>query len=260
LAWPSVIWRTGEKEFPPALKKIRKGDWWMAFAYIKDEDKRDKTQQVVGFYECMSVPKKRDVIPPKPRSLVGNNKFAWAVKGKVTGTSLPFPVTVPSINKLLGRKVFSQQTLTPVSREEFDDLRQKVRSLQLNPKRIPLINRDPRCEQEVVAILIAAHKALGIEKINRVRTRFPDLRVKLAGKTGLVHLEVETYSSGFRLHGHHDQVRGRVLDTKDSSEKLPVAVVCWNHDDRSRELTACVHKVYELQSLLQRREKIHWGR
>ncbi len=262
LAWPGVIWRTGETEFPRGLKKIQVGDRWIAFAYIKDEDKRDKTQQVVGFYECVSVPHERDKIPPKPRSLSGNNKFAWAIRGAVLGRSLPFPVTVPSINKLLKRKkkVFSQQTLTPIYKEEFDRLRQEISKLQLAPERIPLLNRDPRCEQEVVGMLIAARKKLGIEKIDRVRTRFPDLRVKLAGKRELVHLEVETYSSSFLLHGHQHQVRGRMLKTEDKSEKLPVAVVCWNHDDESGEVARCVHKVYELQGLFQRREKIRWGR
>ena len=56
VAWPGVIWRTGETEFPRSLKKIQVGDRWIAFAYIKDEDNRDKTQQVVGFYECIRVP------------------------------------------------------------------------------------------------------------------------------------------------------------------------------------------------------------
>jgi hypothetical protein len=261
LAWRGVIWRTGEAKFPRGLKKIQVGDRWVAFAYIKDEDKRDKTQQVVGFYECVSVPDEREEIPPKPRSLSANNKFAWAIKGKAIGRPLPYPVTVASINKLLRRKkLFSQQTLTPIHKGEFDRLRQEIRRLQLAPERIPLLNRDPRCEQEVVAILIAARKELGIERIDRVRTRFPDLRVKLAGKGGLVHLEVETYSSSFLLHGHQHQVRGRILRTDDKSEKLQVAVVCWNHDDDGGGVAACVHKVYELRELLQRKERIRWGR
>lgn len=260
LAWPGVIWRTGETQFPQGLKKIHIGDRWIAFAYIKDEGARDKAQQVVGFYECVEVPDTRIPIPPKPRSLAGNSKFAWAIKGRPIGRVLPHPVTVPSVNKLLGRPVFGQQTLTPILEKDFDAIREKVHEYHLPPDRIPLLNRDPRCEQEVVAILIAARNQLGIRKIDRVRTRFPDLRVGLAGSKGLVHMEVETYSSSFLAHGHQNQVRRGALKTEDLSEKLPVAVACWNHDDESGEVAKCVHRVYELRGLLQRKAKIRWGR
>jgi hypothetical protein len=259
LAWPGVIWRTGEAEFPRGLKKIQVGDRWIEFAYIKDEDERDKTQQIVGFYPCVSVPDERVKIPPKPRSLVGNQKLAWAIRGEPIRPLLRRPVTVPSINKLLGRRAFGRQVLTPISKEEFDRLQQEIKELQLAPERIPLLNRDPRCEQEVVGILIAAHKQFGIEKIDRVQSKFPDLRVKLAGRKGLVHLEVETYSSSFILHGHQHWVRRGILKTEDQSEKLPVGVVCWSHDDESDKVAACVHrKVYELKELLQGKKRIRW--
>lgn len=260
LAWPGVIWRTGERQFPRNLRKIHVGDRWIAFAYIKDEDARERAQQVVGFYECVDVPERRMQIPSKPRSLAGNSKLAWAIKGRPIGTVLRHPVTVPSINKLLGRSVFGQQTLTPISEKDFGTIRKKVQELQIAPETIPLLHRDPRCEQEVMAILIGAHRQLGITRINRVRTRFPDLRVELAGKRGMVHLEVETYSSSFLAHGHQHQVLRGKLKTEDRSEKLPVAVACWNHDDESGEVAKAVHKVYELRGLLQRKARIRWER
>ncbi len=258
--WPGVVWRTGETDFPRGFRQMQVGDRWIAFAYIDDEYKRDKTQQVVGFYECVSIPTKRIQIPRKPQSLVGNNKLAWAIHGKEFRWQPSFPITVRSIQKLLKRPVYSQQTLTPISRLEFEKIRQEVKRLKLDQGRIPLLNRDPRCEQEVIGILIAAHERLGIEKIDRIRTRFPDLRVKIAGKRGLVHLEVETYSSSFLLHGHQHQVWGRMFKTADKSEKLPIAVVCWDDDDQSGQVAQRVHKIYELRGLLRRKERIKWGR
>jgi hypothetical protein len=260
LAWPGVIWRTGEIDYPRGLKKIQVGDRWVEFAYINDEHRRDKTRQVVGFYECISLPTKRIEIPPKPRSSCGNSKFAWAIKGRAVGWQPSFPVMVPPINQLLGKKKFGPETLTPITKDDFELIRQKVKDLKLDPKRIPMLNRDPRNEQEVVGILLAAHAELGIERIDRVRTGFPDLRVKLAGKRELVHLEVETYSYNFVLHGHADQVSCGAFKTMDKSEKLPVAVVCWYDNDKDGKVAACVHKVYELRSLLQRKEHIRWGR
>jgi hypothetical protein len=260
LAWPGVLWRTGEPEFPRGLKKMHVGDQWVEFAYINDENARDRTQQIVGFYECTSLPKKRVKIPARPRSLFPASKWAWAIKGRAIGWQPDFPVTVPSINQILGKVKFGRQTLTPVSKDEFRSIRRMVQDLKLDPKRIPLLNRDPRNEQEVVAILLAAHEQLGIEKVDRIRSRFPDLRVKIAGKRGLVHLEVETYSSSFILHRHHKQVRGASLKADDESEKLSVAVVCWHDDDKKKEVAAYVHKVFGLRGLLQARGKIEWGR
>jgi hypothetical protein len=260
LAWPGVIWRTGETEYPRGFKKMQVGDRWVEFAYINNENQREKVQQVIGFYECVTLPTRRIEIPSNPRSLSRNCKWAWAIKGRAVGWQPNFPVTVPPISQLLGKKKYGPETLTPVTKDDFELIRRRVKELKLDPKRIPLLNRDPRNEQEVVGIFLAAHKDLGIDKIERIRTRFPDLRVKILRKTELVHLEVETYSSSFFSHGHQHQVRGGILRADDNSEKLPVAVVCWYDDDRDKggKLAACVHKVYELPDLLQRRAKIHW--
>jgi hypothetical protein len=260
LAWPGVLWNDGETEFPHGFTKMQPGDRWIEFAYIKNEQNRDRAKQVVGFYECVSLPTKRIEVPAKVRSRVVSKKYAWAIPGRAIEWQPNFPVTVPSINTLLGKVKWGSQTLTPVTKEDFELIRRKVKELKLDPKRIPLLNRDPRNEQEVVGILLAAYKALGIEKIDRIRTGFPDLRVKLVGKQELVHLEVETYSSSFMAHHHHNHVSGRMYKTKDKAEKLPVAVVCWFDDDKKGKVAACVHKIYELRSLLQRKEKIHWGR
>jgi hypothetical protein len=259
-AWPGVIWRIGEVDFPRGLKGMQVGDRWVEFAYINDERSRDKTSQIVGFYECVLLPSKRIEIPRKPRSLYGNNKLAWAIKGRAIGWQPSFPVTVPPIDELLGRKTFGRATLTPIVKDEFERIRRKVKELELDPERIPMLNRDPRNEQEVIGILLAARSELGIERIDRIRTGFPDLRVKLLGKRELVHLEVETYSYNFVSHGHSGQVRGGMFKTKDENEKLPVAVVCWYDNDKRGEVAARVHKVYELRSLLQRKQHIRWGR
>lgn len=263
LAWPGVIWRTGEIEFPRALRKMQPGDRWIEFAYVNDESRRERVQQVLGFYQCISLPTKRVLVPPKPRALCPRSKWAWAIQGRaVRGWQPSYPVTVPSLNRLLGRTCFGPETLTPIKEDEFELIRRRVREFALDPSHIPLLNRDPRNEQEVVGILLSTHRQLGIEKIDRIQCRFPDLRVKLAGKKELVHLEVETYSSSYFQHRHHLQVRNCVLKTDDRTERLPVAVLCWNDDEKAKggELAQRVHKVYELRELLQRRAKIRWGR
>jgi hypothetical protein len=142
---------------------------------------------------------------------------------------------------------------------------------QLNPKAIPLLMREPRFEQELLAIVVCGHKALGIEKISRVRKAFPDLQVKLKGKREEIHVELEMYSKGFISHGHkhHVDKQGRYPRTKEPKEpkepKRPVAVLCWIDNEKGRTLRKTaekakdyVHKVYELQKLLRDGKQIRW--
>ena len=73
-------------------------------------------------------------------------------------------------------------------------------------------------------------------------------------------MEVETYSSSFLVHCHQNQVRQGIFKTKDRTEELPVALACWNHDDESGDVAKCVHNVYELRGLLQRKAQMRWRR
>ncbi len=257
-AWPGALWWTHGKEFPRPLKKMQVGDKWIAFAYT-DEVRQEPVHQVVGFYECIKIPSQRIPIPPRARELV-RSRYAWAILGQSLRKPLASPVTVPSINTMLGRKTFGNQTLMPISAADFRKIQHVVQNRAMDPAKIPLLERDPKNEQEVIGILVSAHKRLGIQKIERMRSRFPDLLVTLVGKCDPVHLEVETLSSSFIRHGHDEQVCRRRLISEDATERLPVAVACWYHDDKTREVAKHVHKVFEIRELLQKGQKMRWGR
>jgi len=66
-------------------------------------------------------------------------------------------------------------------------------------------------------------------------------------------LELEVYSSGFFAHGHHEHVSNRQFD----GGQKPVAVLCWI-DDKKEEVEMCVHRVYELQSLIREDKRMKW--
>jgi hypothetical protein len=246
-------------EFPRGLKKVHVGDYWIAFAYINDENQREQTRQVVGFYRCTKIPEKRQRIPPHARRLSGNSKFAWALFGTPLGEQPAFPITVPSVNEMLKTTKFGQQTLTPITKSEFQKIQQIVRERKIDPQKIPLLGRDPQNEQEVVAILTAAYERFGIMKFERIQCRFPDLLVKLKGKREPVHIEVETYSKNFLSHRHQGQVRNRILKSNEPSERLPVAIACWYHN-ADGEVSKYVHRVFELRDLLQKKKPMRWGR
>jgi len=188
---------------------------------------------------------------------------AWMVEGRKVGWQPPTPVGVPSIEELLDRRVFKQTTLVPIQKRDFAHVRAYVRSHRLNPAKIPLLKREPRYEQEVLAVVAGGYQHLGIEKILRIRTAFPDMLVKLKGKRDPVHLELEVYASSFLAHGHVKQ-----LDRKGQfSEKLdgvfgrrPVALVCWIRDAAVKKLRreGRIERVFELRSLLQTGATIKW--
>jgi hypothetical protein len=119
-----------------------------------------------------------------------------------------------------------------------------------------------------LALVAFAHARLGIDKIIRARTRFPDLLEKLKGKKGPVHLELEVYSSSFFNHDHHLQLGrgGTFSDIRDLEYgKRPVGVLCWIHDDKDSPARSGrmrvqdrVQRVFELQSLIRENKRIRW--
>jgi len=130
-------------------------------------------------------------------------------------------------------------------------------------KKVPLLERDIVNEQELVSAVVWGHKDLGIRKIIKVQTRFPDMLVNVKGKE--VYLELEVYSLGFREHINdlryvsEGKFKGkRRPRLKDEDDSRPVAVLCWVDDDTEHELRRRVPKlrVNELQSLLRNRKKI----
>jgi hypothetical protein len=175
------------------------------------------------------------------------------IEGQEFGKQPRKPVGVPPINDLLSpKRVWNNQAIVPITAEDFAKIRDYARSHQLDANKIPLLKREPRCEQELLAAVVFGHKELGIDEIIRVRTAFPDLLVKIKGYAQEVHLELEVYSDGFFNHGHHEQVE----KGKFKKDGKPVAVLCWI--DNNKEVKGYVHQVYELQSLIREGKKIVW--
>jgi hypothetical protein len=169
---------------------------------------------------------------------------------------------VPPIEALLGgRRVYRQATLVPISKGEYESIRREVRKRELDPKRIPVFGREPRYEQEVVAMIACGHRQLGIEKILRLRTAFPDMTVKLRGRADPVHLEVEVYSKSFLTHGHGDDIdgKGRFKEIREGKpDKKPVGLLCWVNDENHRNLARRGIRVFELQELIREGRRIVW--
>jgi hypothetical protein len=174
------------------------------------------------------------------------------IEGRACGKQPRNPLGVLPIDDLLQRPHFKQGTLVPISEAEFQHVQEKALARQFDTRKISLLGREPRCEQELLAAVVYGHEELGIERIMRVRKAFPDLFVKIRGHSQPVHLELEVYSGGFFSHGHDEHVDKRRFE----EDGIPVALPCWIDNDE--KVRRCVHRVYELQSLIREGEKIHW--
>lgn len=258
-ALPDFIWRTGERRVPNILKRVKRGDCWIGFAYTSSDMREKPLSQVVCFRECTKEVRYAYI---SPKGRIGHRyKRAWMVEGVEDGGWQPeTPVGVPPIDELLGRRTFRQSTLIPIGREEYEQIRRETKRRQLNPKRIPIFGREPRYEQEVLAIVACAHKQLGIERIDRIRTAFPDMTVKLRGRADPVHLELEVYSKSFETHGHLKVVdaNGEFQERNGLSDPQPVGLLCWVNDLKTESLKRRNIPVFELQELLRERKCISW--
>jgi hypothetical protein len=250
---PNYIWRTdkGPKDVPPGFNKIKRGDRWIAFAYTTSDYHERPLSLITGFFECTQEKYYGD-IPLPPEKLEEGIQNAWMIEGKPFGEQPRQPVGVRPIDDLLSRRTFKQTTFVPITSRESENIRTETLSLQFDTKRIPLLHREPENEQELLSTVVYGHKALGIEKIVRVRKAFPDLLVEIEGNPGEVHLELELYSSGFFSHGHDKDV----VDRAYKEDGRPIAVLCWI--DNSAKVKDQVHRVYELQSLIREGKKITW--
>jgi hypothetical protein len=264
---PGFIWNTSKPKtkIPVGFRRVRKGDRWIEFAYIKkDEIDREPCSLVTGFYECVethwygNVPLE-EARPDKHRKTLN----AHMIKGeKCDGYQPRHPVTVPSIREMLGKNIQPRVAVARIEPEDFRLIRQETRRRELDPSKIPLFKREPLNEQEVLSVVVRGYQKLGIEKIIWARTRFPDLLVKIKGKDVYVELEVD--SLGFWDHIEKRQLRrirkGKfAARVKDRHDNKPVALLCWVDGDRERRLRKCVPdlRVFELQSLLRAGKKIN---
>ena len=261
-ALPRYIWRTGEKKEPRSFRSVRLGDRWIGFAYTSSDSRERPLSHVTGFYECIRKSVYRP-IPAKGRELEGSGTHAWMIEGSSIDKKFDHPVGVPPLEKLLDRKYYRQSSLIPISAEKFARIKKYARDHRLNPAKIPALGREPRYEQEMLAIIGQAYASLGIERILRVQTVFPDMLVKLKGRQEPVHLELEVYSKSYLNHGHsaHVDRKGRFKAVIDGVEQnYAVGVLCWIDDAGEKKLKAegRVQCVIALKDLLLSGRPITW--
>jgi len=247
-ALPNFIWNTSEPKshMPRGYRQIEEDDRWISFAYTTSDNRERPLSHITGFFECTKKAWYGDV----PRK--AHPGSAWMIAGKHYRHPLSAPVVIPPIQRFLSRRMFNQATITQISKKEFERIQNYTSNHRLDPTKIPLLGREPRSEQELVAVVACGHKKIGIEKIVRVQTAFPDMLVKIKGRAEPVHLELEVYSTAFLDHGHQHQVRQRRFKGE------PVAVLCWIDDDWGKALKPYVHRVYVLQALIREGRKIRW--
>ncbi len=268
-ALPNFIWNSAApKNHPPRwFRRIKEGDRWIGFAYTTTDEREERLSLITGLYECIRTAR-YGKLTRRAQAEARHPGGAWLIKGKPIGPRVDQPIAVPPINALLRRQTFSRTTFVHVDAKEFKRIQKYVKSHRFDPANIPLFGREPVCEQEVLSLLTFAHQKLGIERILRARTRFPDLLVKLQGKRDPVHLELELYSKSFLNHDHHLQIGrgGMFTDKHDRSiGRRPVGVLCWIDDDKSSPKTRTktrvqdyVQRVFELQTLIREHKKIRW--
>lgn len=254
-ALPQFIWRTGKgpNEVPHRFDQVSPGDRWIAFAFTSTDNREKRLSLVTGFFVCTS-PKYFGDIPSRALHVSDGERKAWIIEGKSYGQQPERPVGVPPLADLLKRQVWGNQAIVPITSADFESIRAKVMSDRFDARKISLLGREPENEQELLAVVVHSHKSLGIEKIIRVRKAFPDLLVKIKGHHDEFHLELEVYSKGFFSHGHDKHVRDLCFD----GDKKHVAILCWIDNDKHRKVRNCVHKVYELRSLISNGKKISW--
>jgi len=252
---PGFVWNSHEPPSNPPIgfRQILKGDRWIAFAYTTSGAQERAVSLVTGYYQATRK-MKYGRLTAKAHAQCGRKKWAWLIKSESFGQPLPDPVVIPPISSFLYKKMFHQRTVIRISKEVFNSIRKYTQTHRFDPKKIPCLGREPRSEQEVVAMIASGHQQLGIEKILRIQTRFPDMLVKIKGKAETVHLELELYSSSFDNHHHSDQVRAHRF----IGDRKPVGVLCWIDDAREGLVTQKVHRVYELQTLLREGRMIRW--
>lgn len=124
---PHFIWNTRKdaNHVPPGFGQLGIGDRWVSFAYIDNERDEQEISKITGFSECIRA-KWYGRIPPEALSISNGKTDAWFVEGKAFEKQPSAPVDVAPIETILGRSMFRQRTISRITAEEFERLRQSV--------------------------------------------------------------------------------------------------------------------------------------
>lgn len=127
-ALPGYIWNTLEPstKAPKGYDLVGVGDLWVAFAY--EDGNGRKISQITGFFECTEASRYGDIpefVAHKETIELEyqDGRKAWMISGKRYGEQPSHPVTVPPINKMLGKNRFGRITISPIEAEEFEKMR-----------------------------------------------------------------------------------------------------------------------------------------
>ena len=110
---------------PRGFGRIKVGNCWIAFAYKKGDEDEQPLSQITGFFECTEEACYGD-IPLAAIPISGGEVKAWMIKGKPSGEQPNRPVSVRSIDQLLGRRHFKGQAIVPISDREFGQIRKET--------------------------------------------------------------------------------------------------------------------------------------
>jgi hypothetical protein len=119
--------------------------------------------------------------------------YAWVIKGKKYGEQPQKEVGIPPIHQFLNKGFWNQNTISRIEKADFEKIHKHVLEYQYVPDKVPLLGREPKCEQELLGAVVCGHKELGTSKVLRIRKAFPDLLVKLRNKV-TVHRGLSQFS------------------------------------------------------------------
>jgi hypothetical protein len=126
-ALPHVIWRTDKdaNHVPHRFNEVHVGDRWVSFAYIDNERDKRRLSQITGFSECVRT-KWFGSVPEAVRPIVPGVNEAWFIEGEAFGEQPPAPVDVPPIHEILGKRIFEQAGVIPITADDFERLRDRA--------------------------------------------------------------------------------------------------------------------------------------
>lgn len=224
---PGWIWREVEgcSRVPQNYRRVKKEDKFILYAHETSGDMdSERCYEIYGFYEVT-----REL---KEESL--KQGCHWTITGRPLPKHKQGWVQIPHPTQFFEKKKFNQQSLIELKRAEFERFLREHEKF-VGRKTWAIFDREPKNEQEVVALFVSVMHKCGYKRFEKLGTRTPDaILVRNDGRKDKI--EFEYRSSGLALH-KIEQLRG-------------VKCICWINDlDRN-------HKYSKGREILPLREKL----